>query len=57
MTGDDDMQVRGVQRITALPPFVLGMKLPRYIPTNWARSTPELVALDGEGQPRSRGWQ
>ena len=31
VTGDDDMQVRGVQRVTALPPFVLGVKMPRYM--------------------------
>ena len=48
VTGDDDMQVRGVQRITALPPFVLGLKQPRYLP-NAGSIDPELVALDGEG--------
>ena len=37
VTGDDDIQVRGVQRVTALPPFVLGVKVPRYLP-RWGPS-------------------
>lgn len=49
VTGDDDMQVRGVQRVVALPPFVLGLKQPRYLP-NAGGVDPELVALDGEGK-------
>ncbi len=48
VTGDDDLQVRSTQRITALPPFVLGMKVPRYLATTGAID-PELVALDAEG--------
>ena len=48
VTGDDDQQVRGVQRITALPPFVLGVKVPRYVDKLGALD-PEVVALDGEG--------
>ena len=48
VTGDDDQQVRGVQRITALPPFVLGVKVPRYLPQPGAIE-PEIVALDGDG--------
>ncbi len=48
VTGDDDMQVRGVQRVTALPPFVLGVKVPRYVEKLGALD-PEIVALDGEG--------
>ena len=50
VTGDDDIQVRGTQRITALPPFVLGLKVPRYIPQLGAID-PEVLALDGEGKP------
>ena len=50
VTGDDDMQVRGVQRITALPAFVLGLKMPRYIPTPGAIDA-EALALDGDGKP------
>ena len=52
VTGDDDIQVRGVQRVTALPPFVLGVKVPRYVDRLGALD-PEMVALDGEGHPVS----
>jgi uncharacterized protein YfaS (alpha-2-macroglobulin family) len=48
VTGDDDMQVRSVQHVVALPPFVLGLKLPRYIPHAGAID-PEMIALDGDG--------
>ena len=48
VTGDDDQQVRSTQRITALPPFVLGVKQSRYLP-GLGPLTPEIVALDGEG--------
>ncbi|MGI4942803.1 MAG: alpha-2-macroglobulin family protein, partial [Janthinobacterium lividum] len=48
VTGDDDLQVRSTQRITALPPFVLGVKQARYLPGLGAID-PEVVALDGEG--------
>ncbi len=50
VTGDDDIQVRGVQRVTALPPFVLGVKVPRYLAQVGAIA-PDIVALDGEGKP------
>ncbi len=50
VTGDDDAQVRATQRISALPPFVLGVKVPRYLPQAGAIE-PSLVALDGEGKP------
>ena len=50
VTGDDDLQVRSTQRVTALPPFVLGVKVPRYIPQVGAID-PELLALDGAGKP------
>ena len=49
VTGDDDMQVRSVQHVVALPPFVLGVKLPRYIPHAGAID-PEVLALDGQGR-------
>jgi uncharacterized protein YfaS (alpha-2-macroglobulin family) len=48
VTGDDDMQVRSVQHVVALPPFVLGVKLPRYIPHAGAID-PQVLALDGQG--------
>jgi uncharacterized protein YfaS (alpha-2-macroglobulin family) len=50
VTGDDDIQVRGVQRINALPPFVLGVKVPRYLPRVGAID-PDIIALDGDGKP------
>ena len=52
VTGDDDIQVRSTQHITALPPFVLGVKVPRYLPQAGAIE-PEVLALDGEGKPVS----
>jgi uncharacterized protein YfaS (alpha-2-macroglobulin family) len=50
VTGDDDIQVRGVQRVNALPPFVLGVKVPRYLPQVGAID-PDIIALDGDGKP------
>jgi hypothetical protein len=52
VTGDDGSQIRNVTRVIALPPFVLGMKIPRYIehPGNIAA---ELLALDADGRPRA----
>ncbi len=48
VTGDDDLQVRSTQHVVALPPFVLGVKVPRYLPQIGAID-PEIVALDGAG--------
>ena len=50
VTGDDDIQVRGVQKINALPPFVLGVKVPRYI-AQVGEIAPDIIALDGDGKP------
>jgi uncharacterized protein YfaS (alpha-2-macroglobulin family) len=52
VTGDDGSQIRNVARIVALPPFVLGLKVPRYIdhPGNIAA---DLLALDADGHPRA----
>ena len=49
VAGDDDIQVRSTQRISALPPFVLGVKVPRYIPQPGAIDA-EVAALDAGGQ-------
>jgi uncharacterized protein YfaS (alpha-2-macroglobulin family) len=49
VTGDDDLQVRSTQHVIALPPFVLGVKVPRYLPQIGAID-PEIVALDGVGR-------
>lgn len=48
VTGDDDIQVRNVQSIIALPPFVLGVKVPRYV-AGPGTVEPELLALDAKG--------
>ena len=50
VSGDDDIQVRSTQRVTALPPFVLGVKVPRYL-AQAGLIEPEVLALDGEGKP------
>jgi len=49
VTGDDGIEVRNVQNVIALPPFVLGVKSPRYIERPGA-VTPELIAVDGKGE-------
>ncbi|MGJ0395480.1 MAG: alpha-2-macroglobulin family protein [Methylocystis sp.] len=48
VTGDDGVEVRNVQNVIALPPFVLGVKTPRYVERPGA-VTPELIAIDGKG--------
>lgn len=49
VTGDDGIEVRNVQNVIALPPFVLGVKTPRYVERPGA-VTPELIAVDGKGE-------
>ena len=49
VTGDDGMEVRNVQNVIAAPPFVLGVKTPRYVERAGA-VTPELIAIDGKGE-------
>jgi alpha-2-macroglobulin len=52
VTGDDGSQIRNVAHVVALPPFVLGAKLPRYI--DKPGSIPlDLLALDADGKPRA----
>ena len=48
VTGDDGIEVRNVQNVIALPPFVLGVKTPRYVERPGV-VTPELIAIDGKG--------
>lgn len=50
VTGDDDLQVRSITTVNAVPPFVLGLKVPRYVPTPGAIE-PEILAVDGNGDP------
>ncbi len=49
VTGDDDIQVRSVQKVIALPPFVLGIKAPRYV-AKPGTLEPEIIAIDGKGE-------
>jgi hypothetical protein len=49
VTGDDGMEVRNVQNVIAVPPFVLGVKVPRYVERPGAVA-PEFLALDGKGE-------
>ncbi|MFZ4531086.1 MAG: MG2 domain-containing protein [Alsobacter sp.] len=51
VTADDDIQVRATANVTALPPFVLGVKVPRYL-QQAGSIAPEIIAVDGAGQPR-----
>ncbi len=50
VTGDDDLQVRSTQQVLALPPFVLGVKVARYLPQAGAID-PEILAINAEGKP------
>ncbi|MGA2124985.1 MAG: alpha-2-macroglobulin family protein [Xanthobacteraceae bacterium] len=50
VTGDDDIQVRNLRSVVALPAFVLGVKVPRYV----ARSgtvEPDILAVNAVGEP------
>ncbi|GLI94150.1 MG2 domain-containing protein [Methylocystis echinoides] len=49
VTGDDGIEVRNVQNVIALPPFVLGVKTPRYVERPGV-VTPEILAVDGKGE-------
>ncbi len=50
VTGDDDIQVRNVTSVIALPAFVLGVKAPRYLPKA-GTIEPEIMAIDANGAP------
>ncbi len=50
VTGDDDIQVRSTQSVVALPPFVLGVKVPRYLPGP-GTIDPEVLVADAAGKP------
>jgi uncharacterized protein YfaS (alpha-2-macroglobulin family) len=52
VTGDDGQQIRSVAHVPALPPFVLGVKMPRYLAKAGSIAA-DLLALDAEGKPRS----
>jgi alpha-2-macroglobulin len=50
VTGEDDAQIRNIQHVVAVPPFVLGMKVPRYLPKIGAIE-PDILAVDADGKP------
>ena len=50
VTGDDDIQVRSILSVAALPPFVLGVKTPRYLPQAGVIE-PEILAVNADGEP------
>jgi uncharacterized protein YfaS (alpha-2-macroglobulin family) len=50
VTGDDGIEVRSVANVIAVPPFVLGVKTPRYVEKP-GTIAPELVAINGKGEP------
>ena len=49
VVGDDDQTVTNSQEILALPPFVLGLKLPRFL-ENADKIEPEVVLEDAQGK-------
>ena len=49
VTGDDGVEVRNVQNVIAVPPFVLGVKTPRYVERPGS-ITPEVIAINGKGE-------
>lgn len=50
VTGEDDIQVRNITNVVALPAFVLGVKIPRYLPKG-GTVEPDVLAVDATGQP------
>jgi len=50
VTGPDEMQARYTLPVVALPPFVLGVKLPRYLAAADAVE-PEILVADPDGKP------
>jgi uncharacterized protein YfaS (alpha-2-macroglobulin family) len=50
VTGADDQTVTATKRVLALPPFVLGIKVPRFL-EQAARLEPEVVAVGPDGKP------
>jgi alpha-2-macroglobulin len=50
VTGDDDAQIRSTSHIAAVPPFVLGLKVPRYL-AQLGAIEPDILAADADGKP------
>ncbi len=49
ITGADDQTVTATRKIVALPPFILGLKAPRYLEKGKAL-VPEVIILDAAGK-------
>jgi hypothetical protein len=49
VTGPDDQTVTNTRHVTALPPFVLGLKVPRYL-EHATEITPELIVVGPDGE-------
>ncbi|GFZ82723.1 hypothetical protein GCM10011497_09000 [Elstera cyanobacteriorum] len=50
VTGPDDIQVRTSTQVQALPAFVLGVKVPRYLESATSLK-PEIIAIGPQGTP------
>ncbi|VTZ26543.1 Alpha-2-macroglobulin domain protein (fragment) [Methylocella tundrae] len=50
VTGEDDVEVRNLVSVIALPPFVLGVKTPRYQPKPGPIDA-QILAVDAKGAP------
>ncbi len=50
VTGADDQTVTATKRVLALPAFVLGLKVPRYV-ERAERLEPEVIAVGPDGKP------
>lgn len=49
VTGPDDQTVTATRQVLALPPFVLGVKVPRYL-ERASSIEPQIIVLDGESE-------
>jgi len=52
VTGADDQTVTSTRRVLALPPFVLGLKVPRYLEQATVLE-PRILALGTDGEPQT----
>jgi alpha-2-macroglobulin len=52
VTGADDQTVTATRRVQALPPFVLGLKAPRFL-ERATRIEPSILAIGPDGKPLS----
>jgi len=50
VVGDDDQTVSATRSVVALPPFVLGLKAPRYV-EKATKITPEVLVVGVDGKP------